>query len=86
MPVAGTGPAVEAKNGIRASIKSLFPDRDCATLVRPMHEEEVSMSLLGRQGRRLCALACTQLSRQPHCLQRNIRGFSAGPLGSAWAL
>lgn len=41
MPVAGSGPAVEAKNGIRSSIKSLFPDRDCATLVRPMHEEEV---------------------------------------------
>lgn len=41
MPVAGAGLAVEAKNGIRASIKSLFPDRDCATLVRPMHEEEV---------------------------------------------
>jgi hypothetical protein len=42
MPVAGSGTAVEAKNGIRASIKSLFPDRDCATLVRPMHEEAVS--------------------------------------------
>lgn len=42
MPVGGSGPAVEAKNGIRASIKSLFPDRDCATLVRPMHDEEVS--------------------------------------------
>lgn len=41
MPVAGSGAAVEAKNGIRSSIKSLFPDRDCATLVRPMHEEEV---------------------------------------------
>lgn len=45
MPVAGSGPAVEAKNGIRSSIKSLFPDRDCATLVRPMHEEEALVSL-----------------------------------------
>lgn len=45
MPVAGSGAAVEAKNGIRASIKSLFPDRDCATLVRPMHEEAVSWVL-----------------------------------------
>jgi hypothetical protein len=24
---------------IRDSIKSLFPDRDCYTLVRPMHDE-----------------------------------------------
>lgn len=45
MPVSGAGSAVEAKNGIRASIKSLFPDRDCATLVRPMHEEEALVSL-----------------------------------------
>lgn len=45
MPVAGSGPAVEAKNGIRSSIKSLFPDRDCATLVRPMHEEEVRATI-----------------------------------------
>jgi hypothetical protein len=49
MPVSGTGSAVEAKNGIRASIKSLFPDRDCATLVRPMHEEEVRGWLSNRQ-------------------------------------
>lgn len=42
MPVGGVGAAVEAKNAIRTSIKSLFPDRDCATLVRPMHDEMVS--------------------------------------------
>jgi hypothetical protein len=42
MPVGGLGAAVEAKNAIRTSIKSLFPDRDCATLVRPMHDELVS--------------------------------------------
>jgi hypothetical protein len=42
MPVGGVGAAVEAKNAIRTSIKSLFPDRDCATLVRPMHDELVS--------------------------------------------
>lgn len=41
MPVPGTGPAVEAKNAIRYSIKNLFPDRDCATLVRPAHDEQV---------------------------------------------
>jgi hypothetical protein len=28
-----------AKNGIRDSIKSLFPDRNCFTLVRPMSDE-----------------------------------------------
>ncbi len=32
-PVAGSGPSVEAKNGIRTSIASLFPQRDCFTLV-----------------------------------------------------
>lgn len=32
-PVTGHGGAVEAKNGIRASIKSLFPNRDCFALV-----------------------------------------------------
>lgn len=42
MPVGGLGAAVEAKNAIRTSIKGLFPDRDCATLVRPMHDERVS--------------------------------------------
>lgn len=43
MPVGGVGPAVEAKNAIRTSIKSLFPERDCATLVRPMHDEQVGL-------------------------------------------
>eukprot|EP00878_Enallax_costatus_P025838 GHUV01027675.1.p1 GENE.GHUV01027675.1~~GHUV01027675.1.p1 ORF type:complete len:197 (+),score=54.87 GHUV01027675.1:1585-2175(+) len=38
-PAAGSGPGVQAKNQIRGSIKSLFPDRDCFTLVRPMHDE-----------------------------------------------
>lgn len=38
-PTPGAGPAVEAKNQIRDSIKALFPDRDCYTLVRPMHDE-----------------------------------------------
>lgn len=39
MPASGSGAAIEAKNQIRNSIKSLFPDRDCFTLVRPVHEE-----------------------------------------------
>jgi hypothetical protein len=34
--------SVAAKNAIRGSIKGLFPDRDCATLVRPMHDEQAS--------------------------------------------
>ena len=37
--VPGTGSAVEAKNAIRRSIKTLFPDRDCVTLVRPHADE-----------------------------------------------
>ncbi|EFN59494.1 hypothetical protein CHLNCDRAFT_56782 [Chlorella variabilis] len=39
-PLQGSGRAVEAKNQIRESIKSLFPDRDCFTLVRPVNDEE----------------------------------------------
>ncbi|MEW5312047.1 MAG: hypothetical protein WDW38_003708 [Sanguina aurantia] len=35
----GSGPSIESKNAIRASIRSLFPDRDCATLVRPLTDE-----------------------------------------------
>ncbi|KXZ50367.1 hypothetical protein GPECTOR_16g540 [Gonium pectorale] len=38
-PVAGSGPAVAAKNAIRSSIAQLFPQRDCYTLVRPMNDE-----------------------------------------------
>ncbi|GFR48846.1 hypothetical protein Agub_g10799 [Astrephomene gubernaculifera] len=45
MPTPGKGPAVEAKNAIRESIKSLFPDRDCVTLVRPVTEEEALRNL-----------------------------------------
>ena len=37
--VSGTSAGAKAKNGIRESIKSLFPDRDCFTLVRPMSDE-----------------------------------------------
>ncbi|KAG2488736.1 hypothetical protein HYH03_012735 [Edaphochlamys debaryana] len=38
-PVPGAGPSVASKNAIRASIAQLFPQRDCFTLVRPMHDE-----------------------------------------------
>ncbi|KAG2434077.1 hypothetical protein HXX76_007805 [Chlamydomonas incerta] len=39
MPTAGSGPAVEAKNMIRESIKCLFKERECVTLVRPVSDE-----------------------------------------------
>ncbi|GLC47864.1 hypothetical protein PLESTB_000033800 [Pleodorina starrii] len=45
MPTPGKGPAVETKNMIRESIKSLFPDRDCVTLVRPVADEEALRNL-----------------------------------------
>mmetsp|Transcript_35733 Transcript_35733/g.79501 ORF Transcript_35733/g.79501 Transcript_35733/m.79501 type:complete len:796 (+) Transcript_35733:196-2583(+) len=45
MPVTGSGASVEAKNAIRSSIKSLFPDRDCFTLVRPMNDESQLVNL-----------------------------------------
>ncbi|GBF94612.1 hypothetical protein Rsub_06727 [Raphidocelis subcapitata] len=38
-PTDGGSEAVRDKNSIRASIKSLFPDRDCFTLVRPAADE-----------------------------------------------
>lgn len=36
----GTSEGVQSKNKIRESIKTLFPDRDCFTLVRPVNNEE----------------------------------------------
>lgn len=45
LAVPGNSGAAAAKNQIRASIKSLFPDRDCFTLVRPMNEESALVSL-----------------------------------------
>ncbi|KAG1669136.1 hypothetical protein FOA52_002647 [Chlamydomonas sp. UWO 241] len=45
LPVPGTGPSVVAKNQIRASIKALFPDRDCFTMVRPMNDEQELVNL-----------------------------------------
>mmetsp|Transcript_15229 Transcript_15229/g.39199 ORF Transcript_15229/g.39199 Transcript_15229/m.39199 type:complete len:753 (+) Transcript_15229:129-2387(+) len=44
-PVGGSGPSVEAKNQIRASIKHLFPDRECFTLVRPVNDEKLLQRL-----------------------------------------
>ena len=43
--LAGTTPAVQSKNNIRDSIKTLFPDRDCFTLVRPVNEEDALAKL-----------------------------------------
>ena len=37
--VPGSGAAAASKNRIRESIKDLFPDRDCFTLVRPVNDE-----------------------------------------------
>ncbi|CAM6095658.1 unnamed protein product [Calypogeia fissa] len=39
VPVQGAGKAIAAKNEIRESIRALFPDRDCCTLVRPLNDE-----------------------------------------------
>ncbi|XP_056175636.1 uncharacterized protein LOC115686600 isoform X3 [Syzygium oleosum] len=38
-PVQGTGRDIGAKNEIRDSIRALFPDRECFTLVRPLNNE-----------------------------------------------
>eukprot|EP00249_Psilotum_nudum_P023424 c28867_g1_i1 orf=314-3514(+) len=38
-PVPGSGKAIAGKNEIRDSIRALFPDRHCFTLVRPLNEE-----------------------------------------------
>ncbi|KAJ8431708.1 hypothetical protein Cgig2_005215 [Carnegiea gigantea] len=38
-PVQGNGKDIAAKNEIRESIRALFPDRDCFTLVRPLNSE-----------------------------------------------
>ncbi|KAI4368148.1 hypothetical protein MLD38_016738 [Melastoma candidum] len=38
-PVQGSGRDIAAKNEIRDSIRALFPDRECYTLVRPLNDE-----------------------------------------------
>nr|KYP51873.1 Interferon-induced guanylate-binding protein 2 [Cajanus cajan] len=38
-PVQGSGRDIAAKNEIRDSIRALFPDRECFTLVRPLNSE-----------------------------------------------
>ncbi|MBA0627793.1 hypothetical protein Godav_022601 [Gossypium davidsonii] len=38
-PVDGSGKDIAAKNEIRDSIRALFPDRECFTLVRPLNNE-----------------------------------------------
>ncbi|KAG5038480.1 hypothetical protein JHK82_019305 [Glycine max] len=38
-PVQGSGKDIKAKNEIRDSIRALFPDRECFTLVRPLNNE-----------------------------------------------
>ncbi len=44
-PLPGLNSAVQSKNTIRESIKALFPDRDCFTLVRPVNEEDALAKL-----------------------------------------
>ncbi|AQK92152.1 Guanylate-binding protein 2 [Zea mays] len=39
-PVQGGGRDISAKNAIRESIRALFPDRECFTLVRPVNNEK----------------------------------------------
>lgn len=39
MPVQGSKTDIAAKNQIRDSIRALFPDRECFTLVRPLNNE-----------------------------------------------
>ncbi|KAE9461870.1 hypothetical protein C3L33_06201, partial [Rhododendron williamsianum] len=38
-PVQGSGRDIAAKNEIRESVRALFPDRECFTLVRPLSNE-----------------------------------------------
>ncbi|CAM8918547.1 unnamed protein product [Rhodiola kirilowii] len=38
-PVQGSGKDIASKNEIRDSIRALFPDRECFTLVRPLNNE-----------------------------------------------
>lgn len=39
-PIPGAGKAIASKNEIRNSIRALFPERDCFTLVRPLNDEK----------------------------------------------
>ena len=42
----GSGAAVESKNSIRESIRALFPERECFTLVRPVNDEVTQLYAL----------------------------------------
>ncbi|KAJ3670610.1 hypothetical protein LUZ60_008036 [Juncus effusus] len=44
-PMQGGGRDLSAKNEIRESIRALFPDRECFTLVRPLNNEKDLQSL-----------------------------------------
>lgn len=44
-PMAGGGRDIASKNEIRESIRALFPDRECFTLVRPLNNENALQKL-----------------------------------------
>ncbi|OVA11104.1 Guanylate-binding protein [Macleaya cordata] len=44
-PMQGVGKDIGAKNEIRESIRALFPDRECFTLVRPLNSENALQRL-----------------------------------------
>ena len=44
-PTRGSDPGVAAKNRIRKSITTLFPDRECFCLVRPVSNEKQLQNL-----------------------------------------
>lgn len=44
-PVAGSGSQVASKNSIREAVRSLFPQRECRALVRPVNDEKLLRQL-----------------------------------------
>jgi hypothetical protein len=46
VPQKGTSDSVELKNRVRRTISSVFSDRDCCTLVRPL-EDEKAIQVIG---------------------------------------
>uniref|UniRef100_A0A804PG53 GB1/RHD3-type G domain-containing protein n=1 Tax=Zea mays TaxID=4577 RepID=A0A804PG53_MAIZE len=66
-PVQGGGRDISAKNVIRDSIRALFPDRECFTLVQPLNNEKDLQRLDQLPVRlKLFLSSFTQIAKYPH--------------------
>ncbi|XP_056175637.1 uncharacterized protein LOC115686600 isoform X4 [Syzygium oleosum] len=72
-PVQGTGRDIGAKNEIRDSIRALFPDRECFTLVRPLNNEN--------DLQRLDQISVGMREAHEEAVQKSLAAFNASAVG-----